>query len=282
MMPELRRLLLNTAAACGLLALLTSAAPLAAEDQVDLEKERTAVRVADHALAAAATARNREAVERLIDPDGIYLSDRADRGREEWIAKWDRIFRPESRVSLDLKPLLAEVAASGELAYSIGACRFVLTSPKGDEQRVLGEPAHYLTVWRKNAEGQWKLLISGTLVVSRNPDYGVSPDPRRGITRIWPKLNTLDARLRLEWKPEMVVEAKSGEMGFTFGAYEVFSRQRDKTLAGTGAYLTVWEKDDQDFWSVLGESFTPPYPIGLENQGGGTRLEPEDPQPQQQ
>ncbi len=77
----------------------------------------------------------------------------------------------------------------------------------------------------------------------------------------------------------MVVEAKSGEMGFTFGAYEVSSRRREQTLAGTGAYLTVWEKDDKGFWGVIGESFTPPYPIGLEHQGGGKRLEPEAPRP---
>ena len=67
--------------------------------------------------------------------------------------------RSDPAVALEWRPQRVSVAASGELGYSTGPWR--LTSKK-DASTV--EYGQFFTVWRKNSEGRWQVLI----------DHGIS------------------------------------------------------------------------------------------------------------
>jgi ketosteroid isomerase-like protein len=44
--------------------------------------------------------------------------------------------------------------------------------------------------------------------------------------------------------------ALSGELGYTYGIYEVRSRGGIKTI-GEGTYVTIWKKDRQGNWKFV-------------------------------
>lgn len=67
--------------------------------------------------------------------------------------------RPDPAIVLDWRPQRVCVAASGELGYSTGPWK--LTSKKDASAVQYGQ---FFTVWRKNAEGRWQVLI----------DHGIS------------------------------------------------------------------------------------------------------------
>ncbi|MBK5291989.1 MAG: SgcJ/EcaC family oxidoreductase [Acidobacteriia bacterium] len=57
--------------------------------------------------------------------------------------------------SLTFKSNKVEVARGGDLAYSHGAYSMTMNDPKGS---LLTDKGKFLTVFRKNAEGKWKVV----------------------------------------------------------------------------------------------------------------------------
>jgi ketosteroid isomerase-like protein len=137
----------GTALAClvGVLWLLPPAAR--AGDYEDLV-------AAEKAFAADATARgSREAFLAALADDGVVFEPGPVNGKAAWQAK------VEDGALLEWTPEVAEVASGGDLGYTAGPWRL---TPKGeDAPKARG---HYLTVWRKDADGRWKVLS----------DHGVS------------------------------------------------------------------------------------------------------------
>ena len=128
------------------LSLLTASAA-AASDFEDLV-------AAERAFAADASARSvREAFLAALAADGMVFAPGPVNGQATWQA------RPENKARLEWAPEWAEVSADGALGYTSGPWRF--TPEGGDKPAAFG---HYLSVWQKQADGQWKLLI----------DHGVS------------------------------------------------------------------------------------------------------------
>lgn len=55
----------------------------------------------------------------------------------------------------------------------------------------------------------------------------------------------------LEWEPEFVVAAASGDLGYTIGRYTSRMPLEDGTeRPGSGRYLTVWAKQPDGSWKV--------------------------------
>lgn len=127
--------------ACGLLAALLP--PLAwADDFADLV-------AAERAFAADASARTtRAAFLAALAEDGLVFAPGPSNGQAVWQA------RKEEASKLEWAPEWAEVAASGDLGYTSGPWR--LTPAGAAKPAAFG---HYLSVWRKDAEGHWKVLI---------------------------------------------------------------------------------------------------------------------------
>lgn len=59
----------------------------------------------------------------------------------------------DSTFTLTWDPIYAEVAASGDLGYTVG--RYSTTIGTGDTTRT--EEGTYLTVWRRQPDGRWKV-----------------------------------------------------------------------------------------------------------------------------
>ena len=127
-------------------AALTSA-PAPASDFEDLV-------AAERAFAADASARTtRAAFLAYLAEDGLVFEPGPTSGKRVWEA------RKEDKAKLEWAPELAEVSPSGDLGYTSGPWRY---TPAGAEKPVTF--GHYFTVWRKDADGKWKVLI----------DHGVS------------------------------------------------------------------------------------------------------------
>ncbi|MBN1447083.1 MAG: nuclear transport factor 2 family protein [Bacteroidetes bacterium] len=66
--------------------------------------------------------------------------------------------QPESEqpTSLRWKPLMADVAASGDLGYTHGRYRFARLDAGGDSSFIHG---YYVTVWKRQVDGSWKFVM---------------------------------------------------------------------------------------------------------------------------
>jgi ketosteroid isomerase-like protein len=61
---------------------------------------------------------------------------------------------------------------------------------------------------------------------------------------------------QLEWHPEQVEVARSGELGYTTGTYTwTFKDASGKPAFDKGKYLTVWKKQQDGSWKVLLDMF---------------------------
>ena len=67
--------------------------------------------------------------------------------------RWEK--QKFSPAGLTWKPDFADIAASGDLGYTVGYWEKPWTDDKG--QRVVSR-GKYLTVWRKQADGKWKVV----------------------------------------------------------------------------------------------------------------------------
>jgi ketosteroid isomerase-like protein len=63
------------------------------------------------------------------------------------------------------------------------------------------------------------------------------------------------AKVRLTWRPATTEVAPSGEMGFTFGPYEVIERdpQGHDKVVSKGTYMTVWRRQPDGTWKVAAD-----------------------------
>jgi ketosteroid isomerase-like protein len=71
---------------------------------------------------------------------------------------------------------------------------------------------------------------------------------------------------KLTWHPNSVGVARSGELGYTSGTYELsFKDASGKTIADKGKYLIVWKKHPDSTWRVLfdmsNSDLPPPSPL---------------------
>ena len=137
-----------TIKACALAASLLAASPLLADDYTDLV-------AAERAFAADASARGtRAAFLAALAEDGLVFEAGPTSGRRHWES------RPEDGSKLEWAPEVAEVSAGGDLGYTSGPWQF---TPPGAEAPVAF--GHYLSVWRKGADGRWSLLIDHGVIV---------------------------------------------------------------------------------------------------------------------
>lgn len=59
-----------------------------------------------------------------------------------------------------------------------------------------------------------------------------------------------DTTFVLVWKPMFADVASSGEMGYTYGTFEVKTPGGIKTI-GEGTYVTIWKKDSKGDWKFV-------------------------------
>lgn len=68
--------------------------------------------------------------------------------------------------------------------------------------------------------------------------------------------------LKITWHPTKIEVAKSGELGYSTGAYEMsFKDPAGKTAMDHGKYLTIWRKQSDGKWKVAYDIFNSDLPI---------------------
>jgi len=80
---------------------------------------------------------------------------------------------PASPILLTWKPIHAEIAASGDLGYTTGP--FELRATRDARETSHG---HYVTVWKKQADGTWKAVIDGGI---NTPQAYAGPEGSRVV-----------------------------------------------------------------------------------------------------
>jgi ketosteroid isomerase-like protein len=66
----------------------------------------------------------------------------------------------------------------------------------------------------------------------------------------------------LSWEPTTAVAAKSGELGYTSGAYKFSITGPDgKPIFDKGKYVEVWKKDEAGNWKVIADIFNSDLPL---------------------
>jgi ketosteroid isomerase-like protein len=157
------------------LALVAAAAPAAAQGGVsatrfDAAASRRAVHDADRALSRASESRDIDAFAAILDADTVFVSESGPpvRGRDAVRVKWAAFFDPVGP-SLTWEPYESEVSSRGDLGYTRG--RFLFQGKDGSGKPVT-ERGEYLSIWRKQRDGAWRLVVDSSLPVA---DPGVPP-----------------------------------------------------------------------------------------------------------
>ena len=111
-----------------------------------------AIRAASAAYTQAAVAKDWRAWAGFFADDGMFLPPNTPlrTGRSE-IEAWGRSFPPMRDLTIEPQ----EIEGRGDLAYARGRYSLVLTIPNQPEQPDTGK---YLEIWRKQADGSWKLF----------------------------------------------------------------------------------------------------------------------------
>jgi ketosteroid isomerase-like protein len=57
--------------------------------------------------------------------------------------------------------------------------------------------------------------------------------------------------LTMRWKPSYAFVAKSGELGYTYGVYELSDAAPDgAVISSSGTYVSIWKKDSSGNWKL--------------------------------
>jgi Ketosteroid isomerase homolog len=67
--------------------------------------------------------------------------------------------------------------------------------------------------------------------------------------------------IKLTWHPTKIEVARSGELGYSSGAYEMsFKDPAGKAATDKGKYVTVWKKQQDGSWKVIYDIFNSDQP----------------------
>lgn len=121
------------------------------------------------------------------DPDLVNFSDEhpsefRKSGLEDFEARLKDLF---NRFSVKLSVIVVEIRVEGNMAYDYGWHELTFTPKTGGE--TVERRDRYVDIWRKNPEGQWKLLMymdnrdvpDPFLPAQPGPDQPISTDSRK-------------------------------------------------------------------------------------------------------
>ena len=141
----------------ALASLLASCQPAPTPPPDESAAAAEAVRAADAAWEKALSGRDINASVAAVDPTGSVLpaGDLIATGPDSIRAAFTGLFTLPG-MDLHWTATRVEGARSGELGYSSGTYTLGFNDPKG---KPATEHGKYVTVWRKQADGSWKVLL---------------------------------------------------------------------------------------------------------------------------
>lgn len=112
---------------------------------------------ADRDFAKSVAERNREKFLSFIAETTTFNGGTRNelRGRDAVMKDWDAFFDPKGP-SLTWAPIRGDVIGAGDVGYTVGRSLFTTT---GTDGKITERPGEYLTIWRKQADGAWKVVF---------------------------------------------------------------------------------------------------------------------------
>jgi ketosteroid isomerase-like protein len=74
--------------------------------------------------------------------------------------------------------------------------------------------------------------------------------PVIGRETIYQRMSSISGSI-LAWEPRQAEVARSGDLGWTWGTYEVRSPGEDSRVLAYGKYVNVWRKQADGSWKVI-------------------------------
>lgn len=142
----------------SLLAVLTLVAlGTAACSRKTAEDPRAAIWEADRAFARAAAERGVEGFKSFLEENaGTLRPDQPIiRGREPHADLWRALLEDPLR-RITWEPEFAEASAAGDMGFTVG--RYEITEETATGRVLIGS-GHYVTIWRKQRDGSWKVAF---------------------------------------------------------------------------------------------------------------------------
>jgi ketosteroid isomerase-like protein len=147
----------------GLTALSLLLTVASCQARPDLDAARQSLLEADRKFARSVAEHRLEAWVEAFDTTGIQMRPNTPftPGHDEIRRQMTPAFA-DTTWHLSWEPSLAFVSASADLGYTLGTYRSVRRDSAGEERSGTGK---YVTIWRKQADGAWKVVFDGG-----NPD----------------------------------------------------------------------------------------------------------------
>ena len=148
----MRPFLVLILAACS----TSSSSDVPRSDSVNVAQLRESVMQADRDFNSEFAKRRVEGWVSWFDTAGVQVAPSGDtpRGHEQIRAHMTKNFGDSARI-LDWRPVMAEVSNDGSMAHTVGTWDFYV---RGKDSAASAGSGHYLTVWRRQADGSWKVL----------------------------------------------------------------------------------------------------------------------------
>lgn len=122
----------------------------------DLARERAALLDADRAFAAVTARERLEGWVSYFAPDGAMIEPGGPVTGPDAIRRLMAPAFADTSFALAWEPAQAEVAASGDLGYTVGRYE---SRRRGEDGQVRVATGTYLTVWRRQADGAWRVTL---------------------------------------------------------------------------------------------------------------------------
>jgi len=142
-----------------ILVLATSALAVAATPQQhdSAEADEAAIRAAVEDWSAASQAKDVEGFVSVYADDAVLMLEGApDLEGAEAIRAGIGGMMQDPNFNLWFEPTQVVVAESGDLAYETGTYSLGISDPEGN---AVSQHGHYVVVWRKQSDGNWKVVI---------------------------------------------------------------------------------------------------------------------------
>lgn len=152
--------------------------------------------------------------------------------------------------------LLMVVIVLGTVTFSASAQRVRRTSP---EDALRAADQNWLKVFAaKNVDRSVELCAADGSVLAPNAPIATG---REGIGKLFTGFFALPG-FTISWKPERVAVARSGDLGYTSGAYHLtFTGPDGRPITDDGKYVTVWKKQADGSWKVQLDIFNTDLPL---------------------
>jgi ketosteroid isomerase-like protein len=69
-------------------------------------------------------------------------------------------------------------------------------------------------------------------------------------------LSESDSSFTLTWEPRFAKMAASGDLGYTYGTYQIKDKAKD-SIVGAGKYATIWVKKSDGKWKAILDTGNP-------------------------